>query len=484
MYQKMNNLLFSLKEIENITEGKWFNYNEEIVINDFIHIISQVKKEDVFIVHYSNWYDKNSDNEHDIPKAIKQGASALIVQKQTNIEHLTIPVLVVEDTYYALRKLALFASGKSNAKRVLITGSYGKTGFKNHLYHLISDKLNTYVRLHSSNKVASTYGNLASLKKDTDTLIIEIPISSKNKTQKRAKYVKPDICLITSIGHEHIDKHKTIEKIVERKCSIANALGKNGKIIIPADSKYYNLIRNELNQYKDINILTFGTNSSCNAQLLSADYEDYKYKVKALIEGIYIEYFVPFIDEYAPLVSTAELLCGKLLGLDVLECARKYKNLTNFKSSGKIYKLEYNNKSFLLLDYNKRGGIEGYRSFFKTLQNIQASENGRKILFTSEFVDIQDGEEKFVDTDEFRNLINQCSFEKIYSVENFKKVHENLIEDKTKWIKHYDNVKDLLKEEFLDTVQNGDVICIKSIFESDLYLFSKLILSKSKKIEF
>ncbi len=74
-------------------------------------------------------------------------------------------------------------------------------------------------------------------------MLIEIPISSKDKTLRRAKYVKPDICVITSIGHEHIDIHETIEKIVERKCSTAKALSKNGKIIIPADSKYYDLIR-------------------------------------------------------------------------------------------------------------------------------------------------------------------------------------------------------------------------------------------------
>ena len=106
----MNNLFFSLKEIENITGGKWFNYNEEIKINNFIHIISQVKKEDIFIVHYSNWYNKDQDNEYDIPKAIKQGASALMVQEETNIKNLTIPILVVEDTYYALRNLALFVN--------------------------------------------------------------------------------------------------------------------------------------------------------------------------------------------------------------------------------------------------------------------------------------------------------------------------------------------------------------------------------------
>ncbi len=480
----MNNLFFSLKEIENITGGKWFNYNEEIKINNFIHIISQVNKEDIFIVHYSNWYDKNQDNEYDIPKAIKQGASALMVQEETNIKNLTIPILVVEDTYYALRNLALFSSSKSNAKRVLITGSYGKTGFKIHLYNLISKKINTYARLNSSNRVSSTYGNLASLKKDTKVLLIEIPISSKDKTLRRAKYVKPDICVITSIGHEHIDIHETIEKIVERKCSTAKALSKNGKIIIPADSKYYDLIRNELNQYKNIDILTFGTHSSCNAQLLSAVYEDYKYKVKALIEGTYIEYIVPFVDEYAALTSISELLCVKLLGLDIFECANEYKNLTNFKSSGKVYKLQYKDKLFILLDYSKRGGVEGYQSFFKTLQNIQPTGNGSKILFTSEFVDIEDGEERFIDNDEFKNLINDCSLEKIYSVENFKKVHFNLIDDKTKWLKHYDSVKDLLKENFLDTIQNGDIICIKSIFESDLYLFSKLILKNSVQIKY
>ena len=94
-------------------------------------------------MHYPNWYDKNQDNEYDIPKAIKQGASALMVQEETNIKNLTVPILVVEDTYYALRNLALFSSSKSNAKRVLITGSYGKTGFKIHLYNLISKKISS-----------------------------------------------------------------------------------------------------------------------------------------------------------------------------------------------------------------------------------------------------------------------------------------------------------------------------------------------------
>lgn len=146
--------------------------------------------------------------------------------------------------------------------------------------------------------------------------------------------------------------------------------------------------------------------------------------------------------------------------------------------------MQYKDKLFILLDYSKRGGVEGYQSFFKTLQNIQPTGNGSKILFTSEFVDIEDGEERFIDNYEFKNLINDCSLEKIYSVENFKKVHFNLIDDKTKWLKHYDSVKDLLKENFLDTIQNGDIICIKSIFESDLYLFSKLILKNSVQIKY
>ena len=66
---------------------------------------------------------------------------------------------------------------------------------------------------------------------------------------------------------------------------------------------------------------------------------------------------------------------------------------------------------------------------------------------------------------------------------NLRTVHFNLIDDKTKWLKHYDSLKDLLKENFLDTIQNGDIICIKSIFESDLYLFSKLILKNSIQIK-
>lgn len=477
MKNEDNNLFYTLAEIAKITNGTWKNItNKEFKINDFNHILRYLKKDDLFIFYYENWHNKKNDNENEIENVIKSGASSIMVQENSKI-NVDLPTLVVDDTYYAIRKLALYASEKSKSKRVLITGSYGKTAFKIHLYELIKSQINVYARLNSANQVVSTYGNLSSLKRDTEVILLEIPISSRNNTKRRASYVKPDICVLTSIGHEHIEIHKDIKTIIKRKCSIASTLSQNGKFIIPQDDKYYESISNELRCYNNIKVLTFGTNTSCNAQLLSAYFNNFSWEIKARIEDEIIEYSLPFIEVHAPLASLSELLCVYHLGLDIEEAIKRYSLCFNFKSSGILHKLKYKEKQFFLYDQSRRGGIEGYESFFKTMKNLKPSKGGKKILITSEFVDIKDNETKYINIEVFQDLIKKADIDEIYSVENFK-VHEDVISDKSKWKGHYNNIN-ILRKSIFKVINDGDIIFIKGIYESSIRELCSYIIKKS-----
>lgn len=473
----MNNKLFySLEMMAKITSGKWKNLDtKEIDINDIVHIIKHVEKNNMFVIHYDNWYDKSKNNEDEINRAIEKGASSLLIQKETEAK-VNIPVLIVENTYEALRKLALYASEKSNAKRVIISGSYGKTAFKVHLYELINKDINTYARLNSSNRVVSTYGNLASLKKDTEVLLLEIPIGTKGKTKRRSGYAKPDIFVLTSIGHEHIERHGTIEEIIKQKCSIAENLPKDGKVLIPFEDAYYPSIRKELNKYNHIKILTFGSHNSCDAQLLESKFEDNYWKVVSRIEEEIVSYDIPFIEVHAIFSSLAELLTAKLLGLDIKKLVNNYKKCSNYKSSGNYYKVKFLEKKIYLYDQSQRGGIEGYISFFKTASFIKPKGNGRKILLTSSFVDYEDDEMKYINFDLFRDLIKKANFDAIFSVEHFSE-HMNVIEDKSIWKNHSYKYKDIKKHIF-EYLEDGDILFVKGIFESEL----KWFLSDIKKI--
>ena len=469
----MNTQIYlSAQELATITDGMWENLNEHLIIHEIHETYHYLQPNDMFIVHYDDWYNKTKSNEHKIEGATKKSISALMLKQDSKVK-TSIPTLRVKNTYEALRKIALHTSELSKATRVLITGSYGKTGFKVQLYNIIKEQINTYTRLNSSNMVVATYCNLASLKKDTELFLIEQPVSTQKKTYRRASYVKPDISVITSIGHEGIERFKTIENIIENKLQIAHALREGGKLLLPQDDKYYEEILKEAKKYKHIEILTYGTNRSCSAHVLYKKFSDFGWDVIAKIEDIVVAYRVPFFEEYAVSVSCGVLLCAYHLGLDVHLAANEYYKNENFKSSGLFYEVTYKGKKFYLYDQSNRGGIEGYESFFKTLSYIKPKNEGKKILVTSEFVDYKDGEIQLLDTKKFQKLIQNSGIETLFSVEKFSE-HINVLSDKSIWENHsidWNNIKN----EIINFAQEDDILCVKGIFESNLPDFIEYI---------
>lgn len=450
-------VLLSPEEMADVTGGKWENLTSDIKIERVEYIFHYLDKNDLFVVHHSIC--------HKIKKALKKGVSALIVRSDCKVD-VQIPVLRVDNTYMALRAIALEGTRRSEARRVLVTGSYGKTGFKNHLYNVIGDQFNTYSKLTSANHVESTYCNLASLKPEHELLIIEQPVSTKKKTERRAWYVRPDICVITSIGHEHIERFHTVDNIIENKTQIAKALKKGGKFLIPKDDPYYKKIKKKLSKYDHFDLLTFGSSRSCNAQLLYKHYNHFGWNVIAKIENIVVAYRVPFPEAHEPAASLAVLLSVYHLGGDVRAAASKFYTCTNFKSSGKLYEANYKGKNFYLYDQSHRGGIEGYQNFFKSLRDISPRNGGKKILLTSEFTDYEDGEMEFIDEPIFRNLITDAGIDLLFTVEKFTE-HINVLPDRSIWRNHsldFNNIK----EEIVDSVQENDILCVKGIFESNL----------------
>ncbi|DAB28310.1 MAG: hypothetical protein A2513_08820 [Sulfurimonas sp. RIFOXYD12_FULL_33_39] len=466
-----NHLCFSAEDIADITGGTWENLNDNtLIIKEFQNTYHYLKKGDCFVVRSDNWPNSSAykNNEHLINKAVKKGISAIIVDENLKI-NVNIPVLKVENSYFAIKKLAKYASKNTQAKKVLITGSYGKTGFKLNLNHISKKQKSCYVRANSANYAASTYCNTASIKQDNELFLLELPVSKKEKIQRRSRLINPDIGVITSIGHEGIERFKSIEAIIENKLSIAYGIKKGGKLLLPHDDEHYLQIKKEAKKYRHVDILTYGTPRRCNANLLYKKFEDFGWNVIAKIEDRVVAYRVPFFEEYAVSTSLGVLLCAYHLGLDIHDAANEYYSCENFKSSGLFYKVNYKSKNFYLYDQSKRGGIEGYENFFKTFSYIEPKNNGRKILLTSEFVDYKDGEIAFIDTKKFQKLIKDSGIKTFYSVEKFSE-HINVLSDKSIWKNHsidFNNIKD----EIIDSIKDDDILCVKGIFESILPKF-------------
>ncbi len=444
-------------EMANATQGRWENLSDDLKIEEVEYLFHYLKKGDLFVVRKATCKK--------VDAAKQKGVSALLASYDCHFK-TDLPVLRVENTYKALRAIALASREKTTLKSVLVTGSYGKTGFKNHLHTVIKEMFNTYARRSSANRIRSTYCNLASLKPEHELLIIEQPITDPSKVARRAAYVRPDICVLTSIGHEHIEHFGTVEKIIETKTKIAKSLKPGGKFLIPRDDPYYKQIKKALAAYDQIDLLTFGSRSSCNARVLYQKYRDFGWDVIAKIEELTVAYHIPFPEVHEPIASLAVLLCVYHLGGDVYKAAARFHTCDNFKSSGTFLRATYKETPFFLYDQSHRGGMEGYAQFFKTLRHLQPKGNGRKVVVTSAFVDDADGEIEMLDIPSLRSLMSEAGIDLLYSVEKFK-LHKHVVPDNIVWQMHAD-VPVSLCSHLLSIIQENDILCIKGIFESTL----------------
>lgn len=472
----MNTLLLTIDEITKVTNGKWENFKDNLKINEFHITFHYLKENDIFVVKSDNWVNKKAykNSEHLIKKALDKNISAIMVKEGIPID-TNKPVLRVENTYFALKSLAKYALKKNQIKKVLVTGSYGKTALKLHLHQIIKKQKNSYARFNSANYTANNYCAMASIKTENELFITEIPVARKEKVERKSKLISPDIVVLTSIGHEHIERFKSIENIIENKLSLLSHMKLGSKLLVNKDTKYFELIKKELKKYPNIDIRTYGQSSSNNAYILFKRYRDFGWDIIAKIENKIVSYRVPFFEEYAISNSLGVLLCAYHLGADIHDAANEYCEVKNFKSSGNFYKVRLKEKSFYLYDQSNRGGIEGYESFFKNLSYLKPSNKGRKILVTSEFVDYKDGEMNLLNIEHFQKIIEKASIDLLYSVEKFSE-HIDVLKDKSIWKKHsidFNNIKD----EIVDEIQDDDILCVKGIFESNLPKFIEYIKS-------
>ena len=475
-------MILTVEQIAKVTNGVWKNLPKNFFYHDINFASIDIKEHDLVVVRSrSQFLELTKGNEDKIPEIIKKNPAALIVRNSIPIPNY--PCLIVENTKEALKSIALATRELSEAKRVLVTGSYGKTGFKIRLNHLIKNEIKTKIIANSANEDSGVYKALASLSEEDKVTIVEVGGSKLNRALRRSEIVRPHICVITSIGHEDIHLHKTLDNTVYNKASVVRHLNENGIAIIKYD-KYYDKMCKAILEHNPKTIIKSVGNISSQAYIVNKYFVDFTWNIEAYIDGEIIKYTIPFMDDHAPEASLLEFLTAKYLGVDVKKIASRYEHIENFESSGKLYTVEINQKRFILYDQSHRGGIESYESFFRTIEYIKPKRAGRKILFTSAFVDHEDNDMDNINPNSFQKLIQKSDFDAIFTTEYFAE-HVDVLADTNIWKKHsfdYRNIRD----NVLDYIGSDDIVFVKGIFGSKLRYFLPYIkgFSNSKVLNY
>jgi UDP-N-acetylmuramoyl-tripeptide--D-alanyl-D-alanine ligase len=214
--------------------------------------------------------------------AIRKGASLAIVKegKILNSSAKSSKIILVKSPEKCLIESARIAMGRYKGDVIGVTGSNGKTTTKNILKNCINNSYATFQNY--NNEIGLPLCALELDSKNT-AAIFEMGAAKLGDIDLLSKIIKPNIGIITHIGHSHLDGLNSVRGVLEVKSELISNIKKDGIAIVP-DGKY-------LNHWKkmrdDIGFYTFGKKSS--ASYFPSQIQMTKQGLSFFIESIHLK---------------------------------------------------------------------------------------------------------------------------------------------------------------------------------------------------
>ncbi len=414
------------------TIAEWVNgelHGDNVIIESISTDSRHSMKNTLFIPLRGERFDGHTF----IEDAEINGAIAFISE---NIIETVTPYLLVSNTLLALGDIAKHYIRQFKSTKIIITGSTGKTSFKDLLFEcLITD--NKIKTAGNTNNLIGTPLNLLRIDGETEYAVIEAGMNTQGELLKQSIMIKPDYVIITSINNSHIGMFDSFEALVKAKLEILVSASKEHPLLINGDNQeVLDSIPSE------IAYTTFGIKSSneyypssitLNSRDSIVKFHDKEFRINVpgmgavnMITGIYA-----FISE------------NPHMSLDLEKGLLKYcapEKRLNVLDTGK----------FIIIDDSYNASPASMRNALDVLNRFK----GRKVAILADMLEL--GKDSKTFHNEIGDYILSKEIDIICSFGNdakyFSLKHKNGI--------HFNNKKEL-SEYLLNTLENDDVILIK-----------------------
>ncbi len=179
----------------------------------------------------TGWY--NSENT--ISESITKGAAAIFCSPELKEKFPQDFVYSVKNPRKAVERFVTWKTQKSKVKKIVITGSVGKTTTTGLINSIIANSYNTLNHDPMSNSYGAILRTVQKLTQDHEYWVQEVGGVQPGYIESSAVFLKPDIVVLTNISDSHLNLYKTKENIFYDKSSLERFAGKNAQIIINYD---------------------------------------------------------------------------------------------------------------------------------------------------------------------------------------------------------------------------------------------------------
>lgn len=322
---------------------------------------------------------------HDfIQKAIENGASVIVVEKDVHIEE-DITIIKVKSSIDALAKFSGVFHNKpwNDMNTIGITGTNGKTSTTYFIKSILEEynkKIgiigtigaiidNELVDLKNTTPDALVIHNALEkmVKVNTDTCIMEV--SSHALELKRVEYMNFDIGLFTNLTKDHLDYHETMDKYFNSKLKLFSMTNKYN--VINIDDEYGKKIIEIIGG--KIPLLTYGINNKSDIFATDIEYSLSKvtFNLNLPKEKIKVKLNIP--GQFSVYNALAAASCAYAYGVDIETIKNGLEAVEGIK--GRFEVVPTNTEYTVIIDFaHTSDGLE------KVLTVIDQFVEGRKIV--------------------------------------------------------------------------------------------------------
>ncbi|MFK7814977.1 MAG: UDP-N-acetylmuramoyl-tripeptide--D-alanyl-D-alanine ligase [Gammaproteobacteria bacterium] len=242
----------SLAEIAEITNGQI--YGDEVVVDGLSTDTRTMSAGNLFVALVGDSFDPHEV----IDAGDANQAGAVLVQRKVDV---TLPQVVVKDTYQALQQLAAAWRKRFSLPVIGVTGSNGKTSVKELIKQILSASLSSS-SASPDEKVLATVGNLnnhigvpltlSKLNEGHRFAVIEMGANHAGEIATLAKLAEPNIGVITNIGPAHLEGFGSLEGVASAKSELYQNLSENGVAVVNADEHFREKLGKEIGDHMQI----------------------------------------------------------------------------------------------------------------------------------------------------------------------------------------------------------------------------------------
>lgn len=395
------------------------------------------------------------DGHEFIKNAVENGAMGIVTEKPTIDQPFPCFELIVSSVNQALLLAGKKALEQTKCQFIGITGSAGKTTVKEMIASVMG----------ASFRIAKTAGNyntpigvpisILAMDPAVDFFIIELSASYPGEIDQNLQYLHLSDAVISSIGPSHLEYFHTVERVLQEKMKIKEALLPQGLLCLPGDNEL--ICSLPVTQ----NVFHFGFRESNDIRATHLHYQPNGVIFQAeLPDELIPDLMLPAFGDHMILNALPVIFLARKYGVPV---SRIRETLSEFTAPAGRGKIKHYQAGFCIIDETYNANPVSFQAAISAFSKIPYS---RKILVFSDMLELGSASRKLHQA--LAEQIASLSLDQILYYGDFHDVLEPILQTRSHTFRYFPSLE-TLENAFLEFIRPGDGILMKASNGKSLY---------------